>query len=325
MNRFTRRAALVGASALPFAVVGVARAQAKFPDRPIRLIIPWAAGGPADAGFRILAQSVSKKLGQQVIIDNKAGASGIMGAMALQEAKPDGYTISQMHMSVLRQPLLNKQLTYNPISDLTYILQITGFVMGVVVRADARWKTLPELLAYAKANPGKLNWGTLGIGSTQHLAMERVGLAQGGLSWTHAPYRGTADTLRALLGGEIDFASEASGWAPMVEAGQLRLLAVFTAERAKRFPDVPTVKELGIDVVIDSPGGLIGPKGMDPAVVAVLADAFRAAAQEPEHLKFLENMDQPLILLDGPAYKAAMARTYEEEKELLRRLNLLPA
>jgi tripartite-type tricarboxylate transporter receptor subunit TctC len=325
MNRFTRRAALVGASALPFAAAGAARAQAKFPDRPIRLIIPWAAGGPADAGFRILAQSVSKKLGQQVIVDNKAGASGIMGAIALQEAKPDGYTISQMHMSVLRQPLLNKQLTYNPINDLTYILQITGFVMGVVVKADAPWKTFPELLAYAKANPGKLNWGTLGIGSTQHLAMERVGLAQGGLSWTHAPYRGTADTLRALLGGEIDFASESSGWAPMVEAGQLRLLAVFTAQRAKRFPNVPTVKELGIDVVIDSPGGLIGPKGMDPAVVAVLADAFRAAAQEPEHLKFLENMDQPLILLDGPAYKAAMAKTYEEEKELLRRLNLLPA
>jgi tripartite-type tricarboxylate transporter receptor subunit TctC len=312
-------------ASLPFAAAGTARAQAKFPDRPIRLIIPWAAGGPADAGFRILAQSVSKKLGQQVIVDNKAGASGIMGAIALQEAKPDGYTISQMHMSVLRQPLLNKQLTYNPINDLTYILQITGFIMGVVVKADAPWKTLPELLAYAKANPGKLNWGTLGIGSTQHLAMERVGLAQGGLTWTHAPYRGTADTLRALLGGEIDFASESSGWAPMVEAGQLRLLAVFTAQRAKRFPNVPTVKELGIDVVIDSPGGLIGPKGMDPAVVAVLADAFRAAAQEPEHLKFLENMDQPLILLDGPAYKAAMAKTYEEEKELLRRLNLLPA
>jgi tripartite-type tricarboxylate transporter receptor subunit TctC len=325
MSSITRRAALAGAAALPLATVGAARAQSKYPDRPIRLIIPWAAGGPADAGFRIMAQSVSKKLGQQVVVENKAGASGIMGALALQEAKPDGYTISQMHMSVLRQPLLNKQLTYNPVTDLTYILQITGFVMGVVVKADAPWKSLPELLAYAKANPGRLNWGTLGIGSTQHLAMERVGMAQGGLSWTHAPYRGTADTLRALLGGEIDFASEASGWAPMVQSGQLRLLAVFTANRAKRFPDVPTVKELGIDVVVDSPGGLIGPKGMDPAVVAVLADAFRAAAQEPEHLKFLENMDQPLILLDGAAYKASMAKTYEEERELLRRLNLLPS
>src|ERR1044072_1940489 len=267
MHRFTRRAALVGASALPFAAAGAARAQAKFPDRPIRLIIPWAAGGPADAGFRILAQSVSKKLGQQVVVENKGGAAGIMGAMALQDAKPDGYTISQMHMSVLRQPLLNKSLTYHPIRDLTYILQVTGYVMGVVVRSEAPWKTLPELLVYAKANPGKLNYGTLGIGSTQQLAMERVGISQGGLSWTHAPYRGTADTLRALLGGEIDFASEASGWAPMVQAGQLRLLAVFTVERAKRRPDVPTVKELGIDVDVDRPGGLIGPKGMDPGVV----------------------------------------------------------
>ncbi len=142
------------------------------------------------------------------MVENKAGASGVLGAIALQAEKPDGYTISQMHMSVLRQPLLNKSLTYNPVNDLSYILQITGFVMGIVVRTEAPWKTLPELIAYAKATPGKLNWGTLGIGSTQHLAMERVGLANGGLQWTHAPYRGTADTLRALLGGEIDFASE---------------------------------------------------------------------------------------------------------------------
>jgi tripartite-type tricarboxylate transporter receptor subunit TctC len=322
----TRRGALAGATALPFAAAPLAAtAQGKFPERPVKLIIPWAAGGPADGGFRILAESAAKKFGQPVVVENKAGASGVLGAMALQNEKPDGYVISQMHMSVLRQPLLNKSLTYNPITDLTYILQITGFIMGIVVRADAPWKTLPELLAYARANPGKLNYGTLGIGSTQHLAMERVGLAQGGLGWTHAPYRGTADTLRALLGGEIDFASDASGWAPMVQAGKLRLLAVFTANRAKRFPDVPTVKELGIDVVIDSPGGLIGPKGMDPAIVKILADTFRAAAQEPKHLEFLENMDQPLILLDGPAYRDEMARTYEEERALLKRLNLLPA
>jgi tripartite-type tricarboxylate transporter receptor subunit TctC len=320
MNRITRRSALVGACLVPFG----AAAQARFPERPIRLIIPWAAGGPADGGFRIMAESVSRKLGQQVVVENKSGASGILGAMALQEAKPDGYVISQMHMSVLRQPLLNKTLTYHPINDLTYILQITGFVMGVAVRADAPWKTLPELLAHARANSGKLNYGTLGIGSTQHLAMERVGTAQN-LSWTHVPYRGTADTLRALLGGEIDFASESSGWAPMVRAGQLRLLAVFTARRAPRFPNVPTVRELGIDVAVDSPGGLIGPRGMPPEVVRVLADAFRTAAQEPEHLKFLENMDQPLLLLDGPAYRDAMQRTLEEERALLRRLNLLPS
>ena len=324
MSGVTRRAALIGGSVLPLASSVGARAQARFPERPIRLIVPWAAGGPADGGFRILAEASAKKLDQPVVVENKAGASGVLGAIALQEAKPDGYVVSQMHMSVLRQPLLNRQLPYHPINDLTYVLQITGFVMGVVVRAEAPWRTLPELLDYAKANPGKLNYGTLGIGSTQHLAMERVGLSKG-LTWTHAPYRGTADTLRALLGGEIDFASEASGWAPMVAAGKLRLLAVFTAERAKRFPDSPTVRELGMDIVVDSPGGLIGPRNMDPAVVAILADAFRAAAQTPEHLKFLDNMDQPLLLLDGPAYREAMARTLEEERALLRKLNLLPA
>jgi tripartite-type tricarboxylate transporter receptor subunit TctC len=324
MSGVTRRAALIGGSVLPLASSVGARAQARFPERPIRLIIPWAAGGPADGGFRILAEASARKLGQPVVVENKAGASGVLGAIALQEAKPDGYVVSQMHMSVLRQPLLNPQLPYHPIKDLTYILQITGFVMGVVVRSEAPWRTLPELLDYAKANPGKLNYGTLGIGSTQHLAMERVGLAKG-LSWTHAPYRGTADTLRALLGGEIDFASESSGWAPMVAAGKLRLLAVFTAERAKRFPEAPTVRELGMDIVVDSPGGLIGPRNMDPAVVAVLAEAFRAAAETPEHLKFLDNMDQPLLLLDGAAYREAMARTLEEERALLRRLNLLPA
>lgn len=321
----TRRTLIAGGATLAVSTPAVVRAQAKFPDRPVKLIIPWAPGGPADGGFRILAELAAKKLGQPVVVENKAGASGVLGAIALQAEKADGYTISQMHMSVLRQPLLNKSLTYNPINDLSYILQITGFVMGIVVRTEAPWKTLPELIAYAKANPGKLNWGTLGIGSTQHLAMERVGLANGGLQWTHAPYRGTADTLRALLGGEIDFASEASGWAPMVQAGKLRLLAVFTGTRAKRFPDVPTVKELGMNIVVDSPGGLIGPKGMDPATIKVLADSFRAAAEEPQHLQFLDNLDQPLLLLDGPAYKAEMAKTYDEERELLAKLKLLPS
>ena len=321
MKRITRRTALIGAAVLPLA----APVLAKFPERPIRLIVPWAPGGPADIGFRILGESVARKLGQSVVVENKAGASGMLGAMALKNEKPYVHVVSQMHMIVLRQPLLNKQLTYHPIKDLTYILQITGFVMGVVVRADAPWKTLAELLAHAKANPGKLNWGTLGIGSTQHLAMERVGAAQGGLSWVHAPYRGTADTLRALLGGEIDFASESSGWAPMVNAGKLRLLAVFTATRAKRFPDVPTVKELGIDVIVESPGGLIGPRGMEPAIVKTLGDAFKAAAQEKAHLDFLEKVDQPLLLKDAAEYAAYMARTYDEERELLRRLNLLPA
>jgi tripartite-type tricarboxylate transporter receptor subunit TctC len=320
MTTITRRAALLAATLLPLP----AMAQTRFPDRPIRLIIPWTAGGPADVGFRIMGESVSRKLGQPVVVENRSGAAGILGAMALKEARPDGHTISQMHMGVVRQMLLNPRPPYHPIDDLTYILQITGFVMGVVVRADAPWRSLPDLLAHARANPGRMNYGTLGTGSTQHLAMERVRLASD-VSWTHVPCRGTADTLRALLGGEIDFASESSGWAPMVQAGQLRLLAIYTSTRARNFPDVPTLRELGLDIVADSPGGLIGPGGMEAGVVRTLADAFRAAAEEPAHLQFLERVNQPLMLADGDTYREAMKRTMEEERQLLRRLDLLPA
>lgn len=320
MPRLTRRGSLLALSALPAAAV----AQPRFPDRPIRLIVPWTAGGPADVGYRILAESVQRQLGQPVVVENRAGASGILGAVALQEARPDGHAVSQMHVGVVRQMLLNPRPPYNPIDDLTYILQITGFTMGVVVRADAPWRTLPELLEHARANPGRLNYGTLGIGSTQHLVVERIA-AQRDLTMTHVPYRGTSDTLRALLGGEIHFASESSGWAPMVLGGQLRLLAIYTSARARRFPEVPTLRESGIDIVVDSPGGLIGPRGMNPDTVRILADAFRAAAQEPAHLQFLERLDQPLLLLDGDAYREAMRRTMEEERDVLRRLNLLPA
>ncbi len=325
MNRcsstsLSRRSLVLGLAACPLPAL----AQASFPQHPIRLIIPWTAGGPADTGFRIMAESVTRQLGQPVVVDNRAGASGILGAMALKDSRPDGYTISQMHMGVVRQMLLNPRPPYHPIDDLTYILQITGFTMGIVVRADAPWQTLDELLAYARANPGRLNYGTLGIGSTQHLVAERIAMEKG-LTWTHVPYRGTADTLRALLGGEINFASESSGWAPMVMAGQLRLLALSTSARARRFPDVPTLREQGIDIAVDSPGGLIGPRGMDPAVVTILANAFRVAAQEPAHIQFLERMDQPLMLKDGSTYRSEMKQTMDEERELLRRMNQLPA
>lgn len=327
MHHTTRRATLgtiLSGGAILSGLAAPALAQSRFPDRPIRLIIPWTPGGPADGGFRILADLVGQRFGQSVVVENRPGAAGILGAMALKDARPDGTTISQMHMGVVRQMLLNPRPPYHPIDDLTYILQITGFVMGTVVRADAPWRTLPELLDHARANPGKLNYGTLGIGSTQHLAMERIGLASD-VTWQHVPYRGTSDTLRALLGGEIHFASESSGWAPLVLSGQLRLLALYSSARAARFPNVPTLRDLGMNIVIDSPGGLIGPAGMDPAVVAVLAEAFRAAAQDPRHVEFLARLDQPLMLADGASYRAAMQQAMIDERALLGRLNLLPA
>ena len=181
---------------------GLAQAQ-KFPDKPITLIVPWAAGGSTDQTGRALSKAAEAFLGQPVVVVNKPGGSTTIGMAELARAKPDGYTIGTLSSSSYLLALQGRELSYHPIDAFTYVSYYGDNLIGIAVPADSRWKTLADLIAEAKANPGKLNYGTLGIGSTQHLAMERIGIAKG-LTWTHAPYRGTADTLRALIGGEID-------------------------------------------------------------------------------------------------------------------------
>jgi tripartite-type tricarboxylate transporter receptor subunit TctC len=324
-----RRAVLLGA-ALPLAAPA-ARARptaaagagaGRFPDRPIRLIVPWTAGGSADGQLRSLADLAGRRLGQPVVVENRPGATGSLGAVALKEARPDGYLLSQVHMSVLRVPLMQPRPAYDPLADFTYILQLTGSVLGVVVRAEAPWRTLPELIAHARANPGRVTYGTLGIGSGQHLAMEKIARIAG-VEWTHVPYRGTADTLTALMGGHIEVAADSSAWAPMVEEGRFRLLATFGSRRTRRFPEVPTLREQGIDYAADSPYGLCGPRGMDPEVARTLHDAFREALFDPAHRPALDRFDQPILYLDGAAWAAAARRYVAEERELLRQIGLL--
>ena len=283
LNRITRRAALAGATALPFAT---ARAQGKFPARPIKLIIPWAAGGPADAGFRSLAESVSQKLGQPVVVENKGGAAGVLGALALQDAKPDGYTICQMHMGMLRQPLLNPQLKYDPIKDLTYILQITGFVMGVVVRTDAPWKSLPELLAYAKANPGKMNYAGSGVGDVY--AAELLKLVAG-FKAESIRYKGNAPGITAIIAGEAHYTFASLGVVKgFVDSGRGRILATSGVKRSAVLPDLPTIAETiapGFDYLYWT--ALFAPAGLQPSVFNSVLGAASQAIREPDVRKRL--------------------------------------
>ncbi len=322
-----RRRLLAGASAVTAAAAGLARPaiaqRGRFPDRPIRLIVPWNAGGSADGQFRVLAELASRRLGQPVVVENRPGATGSLGAVALKEARPDGHMLSQIHLSVYRVALLSPRPAYDPVTDFTYIIQLTGSLLGIVVRADSPWQTLDDLLNHARANPGKVNYGTLGVGSSQHLVMAQIGALRG-IDWTHIPYRGTAETLTALLGGQIDAAADSSAWAQFVEDGRMRLLCTWGAERPPRFQQTPTLRELGIDLVADSPYGVAGPKGMDPGVVRVLHDALKDALFDPVHLAALARYDQPLLYLDSAAYAEAARRYYETERENLRRVGLLP-
>ncbi|MXP65663.1 tripartite tricarboxylate transporter substrate binding protein [Roseomonas sp. M0104] len=323
MTLLTRRGALglaAGALASP-ALSSLALAQSSFPSRPIRMLVPWAAGGTTDVQMRAFCEAAARHLGQPVVVENRAGAGGILGPQALLNEKPDGYVLSQMPISVFRYPQMVDKPPFNTLKDFTWVSHLTGYLFGVVVRADAPWKTFDEFLAAAKQKPGSINYGTPGVGTSLHLTMEQIA-GQRGLEWTHVPFRGFSENVTALLGGQIHALADSSGWAEMVKDGRLRLLVTWGPERAKRFPDTPTLKELGIDIVSTSPYGVAGPKGMDPAVVRVLDAAFKKAVTDPQHTAILDRYDMPVIYMGPEEYTAFAERTWREEKAMIDRLNL---
>jgi tripartite-type tricarboxylate transporter receptor subunit TctC len=299
---------------------GVAQAQ-QFPTRPVTLIVPWPAGGSTDIGMRALASATEKHLGQSIVIENKPGAGGTIGpANMAGGAKPDGYTVSQLPITVFRMPFIQKT-TFDPTRDFTYIIHITGYTFGVVVKADAPWKTFDELVEYARANPGKINYGTPGTGTSLHITMEQIAKLKG-IRWTHVPFKGVSESMNALLGGHIDGVSDSTGWAGSVDGGQARLLVTWGAGRTRNWPNVPNLKESGIDMVSNSPFGVGGPKGMDPVVVKILHDAFRKGMEEQSYKDSMAKLDQEAFYLDTAAYQAYAMKQVEEQKQLVEELGL---
>ncbi len=212
-----RRAALALGAAGAFAAPALA--QGKYPDRPIRLIIPWPPGGSADAQLRSLAEIAGRKLGQSVVVENRPGASGTLGALHLTtQARPDGYTISQMHLSIIRRPFLVRTPPWDPVADFSHIIGLTGWLFGIVVKADGPIKTWADYLAYARANPGRLTYATSGIATTNHLTMEELS-AREGIELVHVPYRASNEAAVAVASGEVMSVADSSGWARWWTAG----------------------------------------------------------------------------------------------------------
>jgi tripartite-type tricarboxylate transporter receptor subunit TctC len=314
--------ALVGSTAAALSAPRFGAAQGRFPSRPIRMIVPWPPGGPSDAQMRALCEQAVRHLGQPVVIENRPGATGSLGAVALKGALPDGYLLSQMPPSgVFRIPHMSARPPFDPTADFTWVIQLVGYTFGVVVRADAPWRSFADFLDYARGNPGRVNYGTPGVGSPLHVTMERIARARR-ILWTHVPFRGTAEDLQALLAGQVQASAEGSAWAPLVQDGRLRLLVTFGAERTKRFPEAPTLREAGIDLTAPAPYGIAGPRGLDPGVVRVLHDAFREALFDPAHLAVLDRLDMPVLYLGPEEYTASARRQYEEEREVVRMLGL---
>ena len=314
------RRALLAILAAPLA--RPALAQGRYPDRPVRLIVPWPPGGSADAQLRSLGEIASRALGQPVVVENRAGASGTLGALHLTtQARPDGYTISQMHLSVIRRPFIVRTPPWDAVNDFTHIIGLCGWMFGIAVKADGPIRSWADYLAYARAHPGRLTYTTSGIATTNHLAMEEIA-AREGLELVHVPYRASNEAAVAVVSGEVMSVADSSAWAPLVEGGRLKLICVWTGERSPRFPDAPTLKELGYDMVVTSPYGLSGPKGMDAGVVRVLHDACKAALFDPANAAVRASFDMPLEYYDTEQYRDFVVRRAAYEQRMAQRLNL---
>ena len=300
--------------------IGAAQAE-NFPARPVNLIVPWPAGGTTDVGMRALAAATEKHLGQPIVIENRPGGSGTLGpGQMAATAKPDGYTIAQIPITIFRFPFMAKT-TFDPSADFTYIIGVSGYTFGVVVRADAPWKPFPEFLADAKVNPGKINYGSPGAGTSLHITMEQIAKVRG-IKWTHVPFKGNAEAMNALMGGHIHAVADSSGWAQLVNAGQFRLLVTWCAARTKNWPNVPTLRDLGIDIVSNSPFGIAGPRGMEPKIVKVLHDAFKQGLEEPSYAAAMAKLDQELFYLSSEDYQKFAMQQIEEARRFIAELGL---
>jgi tripartite-type tricarboxylate transporter receptor subunit TctC len=315
-----RRDVLQASLAGAVSIAMPAMAQSNFPSRPIKLICPWPAGGSTDAVMRAIAESASRILNNPVIIENKGGAGGMLGPNELVSAKPDGYTLSQLPMGILRIPHMQKTL-FDPLADFTYVACLTGYTFGIVVRSDSPIKSIKDLVDYAKANPGKFTYGSTGNGTTPHLAVEEFAM-KAGIKLQHVPFKGNAEGMQAILGGHIMSHSDATGWGTHVEAGTCRLLATYGSKRTKRWPNAPTLNELGYDTVSDSPFGVGAPKGMDPAITRKLHDTFKATLEDPKVLASFEKYDQSVIYMNTEDYTKYARENFPKEKKLIEQLGL---
>ena len=311
---------------LLFVVIGVysalSHAQStpgQYPTKPITLLVPWVAGGGSDIVLRVLAESAAKQLGQRIVIENKPGAGGALAAQHMAaNAKPDGYTVAQLALGVFRLPHM-ANTSFNPVNDLTWILNIAGYQFGTSVRADAPWKTWDELITYAKKNPGKISVANPGSGTSLHLTIEDLGQRLG-INWVHVPYKGSSESSVALRGGQVQVQAGTPTW-EWVEAGHTRVLVMWGNERSKRVPNVPTLKEL-YGIVANSPWGIGGPKGMDPKIVKILHDAFKKAMDDPAVMKAIERQGMEYYYMAGDDYMRWVRRAADEEKKAVERLGL---
>ncbi|MPS30563.1 tripartite tricarboxylate transporter substrate binding protein [Pigmentiphaga sp.] len=304
---------------LALALPGYAHAADKYPSKPVRVIVPYVAGGAADITTRVIAQKLSDRLGASFIVENKPGANGMIGTDFVAKAKPDGYTLlADASGPLVVNPSLYEKVPYDPVKDLVPVSQLTSYQYALVVPAASPLRSLDDLVRTARTQPGKLSYGSAGIGAGGHLAGELLALMSKS-DLTHVPYKGNAQALADILGGQLSFTFDTIVTAvPHIRSGKLRAFAVSGPARSPALPDVPTMEELGYKGFhITQFQGILAPAGTDAAIVKTLNDAVRAAMREPDVVKRLADEGGYEIVAGSPADFAGLITT---ELDMYRRL-----
>jgi tripartite-type tricarboxylate transporter receptor subunit TctC len=279
----TRRDFILGASALALTSTRWARAQSDWPDKPIRMLVPYAAGGGQDTTARLLAEPLRAALGQSIIVENRVGAAGMIAAAALAKSAPDGYTLmlGGGGETAANGALFKSKITYDPVKDLLPIHVAVKAPIVLMVHSGTPFKSLPELIAYAKANPGKLSYSSSGIGNLQHLAGELFN-TMAGVKTVHVPYKGSAPAVADIAAGQIPMGYNSLPSAvPLIRDGKIRPLGVTSKERMPQIPDVAAIAEVLPGYELVNYFGVFGPAGMPDAIVEKINRAVEAALKEP--------------------------------------------
>lgn len=302
-------------AALAFPVMAEgSQEDAAYPAKDVKVIIPWSVGGMTDVLTRPITAKLEDEFGVNFIVENKPGGGGVVGSLLIENSPNDGYTIGTTSMSTVSAKYISP--VYPDINNVELVSQVITIPATVTVKADSPWQTLEEYIQYAKENPGQLKNSNSGNGASAHI-YAAIFAAEAGIELNHIPYAGYAEGVTALLGGHVDSTNiPLPDVAQHVQSGDLRLLAIASAERHPDYPNVPTLKELGYDIVLGNYSGFVAPKGTDPEKIKVLDDAIAKCLAEPAIQKFLlEAGYQPLY--SNSTEFAAVVKGAEDQLEYL--------
>ena len=312
-------------SLMVLALIGLLAAPvlaAEFPAKPVKLIINFSAGGTTDIAARLMSSKATEILGQGIVCMNKPGAGGTLGVSHVARARNDGYTVGTCNMPAVAIIPQLRSVPYEPFKDLVQVAAVMPYEYGLMVRGDAPWKTWQEFVDHVKKNPGKVTYGSVGAGTTNHLVTARVG-KELGLDWKHVPFQGGVKATAALLGGHVDLINNTTASvASSIKAGKIRVLMVTSEARFSLCPDVPTMKEAGFGFSQISYMSIVAPAGIPEEARAAIENAFKGAVADKGVLKSTGKLDLHPKFMPGQEYQDLLSKLSQEWGALLPELGV---